>query len=240
VLWSKPEDAYLIYFGGNWVVLSFRDGSQDPVLDKDLTAPPGGESIGDRYIVGASATGAWSGKDDDIAQYDGAGWFFKTPIDGTTVSVADEDEIYLYNGSAWVKKTSGTPAGIQTYIGQLSAATSGGSWSVSTGALGFTPKMALVHWRLPAAGSTTTYGWGFAKGTGTSNQMGMSVYRTADGSIDANDIMGYDNTAGGATAFGTERAAVTAFGSSNVTIATQTGAWAEGTTVLVNVFIIGE
>ena len=31
------------------------------IIDRDLTAPPGGESDGDTYIVGGSATGDWSG-----------------------------------------------------------------------------------------------------------------------------------------------------------------------------------
>ena len=32
------------------------------VLDKDLSAPPGSPTAGDRYIVGAGPTGAWSGQ----------------------------------------------------------------------------------------------------------------------------------------------------------------------------------
>lgn len=74
---------------------------QDPVLDKDLTAPPGGESEGDRYIVAATATGAWIGHENKIAEYNGSGWDFYTPTDGWRIDVVDEDALYRYSGSAW-------------------------------------------------------------------------------------------------------------------------------------------
>jgi hypothetical protein len=67
------------------------------VLDKDLSTPPGSPTTGDRYIVGASATDDWTGKEDEIAYYDGDGWIFKTPNDGWFCWVDDESEIYFYN-----------------------------------------------------------------------------------------------------------------------------------------------
>ena len=69
---------------------------QPPVEDKDLTAPPGGESKGDRYIVGASATGDWSGEDGNIAIYNGSGWDFTDKKEGMRTYVKDEDVIYEY------------------------------------------------------------------------------------------------------------------------------------------------
>ncbi len=75
---------------------------QESVLDKDLTAPPGAPTTGDRYIVGGSATGDWSGHDDDVAQWDGATWDFVTPTEGFAAWVEDENVIYVWNGS-WVK-----------------------------------------------------------------------------------------------------------------------------------------
>jgi len=86
---------------------------QESVIDKDLTAPPGGESVGDRYIVGASATGAWSGHDFEIAEVTAAGpvWGFTTPDEGFATYVEDEDVIYIYNApwdstNHWVKMAS--------------------------------------------------------------------------------------------------------------------------------------
>ncbi len=114
-LWIKDEDSYLVYDGTGWVALSALGGMQDPVLDKDLTAPPGSPSTGDRYIVGPSATGAWAGEDDNIAQYDGASWAFTDATDGMTVFVLDEDEIYAYQSTAWFQKTGVGGAGSTRY-----------------------------------------------------------------------------------------------------------------------------
>jgi len=69
---------------------------QPPVLDKDLTAPPGGESKGDRYIVGSGASGAWSGEDGNIAVYNGSGWDFIDKKEGMLCYVADENKLYWY------------------------------------------------------------------------------------------------------------------------------------------------
>ena len=75
---------------------------QEPVEDKDLTAPPGSPVAGDRYIVGASATGDWSGHDYDIAEYNGSAWSFFTDVEGLACYVKDEDKLYTNNGTAWV------------------------------------------------------------------------------------------------------------------------------------------
>jgi len=77
---------------------------QNAVLDKDLTAPPGGESEGDRYIVASTASGAWAGHEDDIAEYRSSAWVFITPVEGFTTWVCDEDMDYVFNGSSWAQK----------------------------------------------------------------------------------------------------------------------------------------
>jgi hypothetical protein len=73
---------------------------QDTAIDKDLTAPPGMPSAGDRYIVATPATGTWATHEDDVATWDGALWIFVTPVDGFTVYVIDENLYYTFNG-AW-------------------------------------------------------------------------------------------------------------------------------------------
>jgi len=72
------------------------------VKDRDLTAPPGGESDGDRYLVGGSATGAWSGHDGEIAAYY-SGWVFFTVLEGWRMWVDDENVLLVYDGSSWVE-----------------------------------------------------------------------------------------------------------------------------------------
>lgn len=53
---------------------------QSAVVDMVTTAPPTGVPDGTLYIVGAGATGAWAGHDNDLAQYvaDGDFWQFYT------------------------------------------------------------------------------------------------------------------------------------------------------------------
>lgn len=81
---------------------------QFPVIDKDLTAPPGGESAGDRYIVASVATGLWATHEGKIAQYIGTGWVFSTPFEGMQVYVADEDKTYTQTSVApgWIWSAS--------------------------------------------------------------------------------------------------------------------------------------
>lgn len=68
---------------------------QQPVLDKDLTAPPAANK-GDRYIVATGATGAWAGQDGNITVYNGSTWDFVTKKEGMLIYIKDEDKFYNY------------------------------------------------------------------------------------------------------------------------------------------------
>lgn len=85
---------------------------QAPVLDKDLTTPPGSPVTGDRYIVAATASGAWTGQEEKIATYNGSGWDFTTPSAGFSAFVDDEDAGYVYTDAhptgQWVIFTGGS------------------------------------------------------------------------------------------------------------------------------------
>jgi hypothetical protein len=77
---------------------------QDSVLDRDLTAPPAsGTNVGDRYIVGTSASGIWAGHDNEIAEWSGVSWDFVTTSgnEGTATWVEDEDRLLVWNGTSW-------------------------------------------------------------------------------------------------------------------------------------------
>lgn len=74
---------------------------QAGVIDKDLTSPPGSPSEGDIYIVGGSATGDWSGEDNNIAVYQDGAWVFITPLSGWIAWVDDENVLYVYNSGTW-------------------------------------------------------------------------------------------------------------------------------------------
>lgn len=75
--------------------------AQLAVLDRDLAAPPASPAEGDRYIVAATPTGAWAGKADQVAAWDGAAWLFHAPEPGWIAYLVDESGLVAWTGSAW-------------------------------------------------------------------------------------------------------------------------------------------
>jgi hypothetical protein len=87
---------------------------QSAVISRTLTAPPGSPANGARYIVGPSATGAWSGSSNNIAVWttdDPAAptgeWNFYAPNAGFLVFCVAESQFLQWSGSAWVPATTG-------------------------------------------------------------------------------------------------------------------------------------
>lgn len=72
------------------------------VEDRDLAAPPGSPAEGARYIVAASATGAWTGRADNIAAFEDGAWAFRTPAEGWRAWVCDEDRLVVFDGADWI------------------------------------------------------------------------------------------------------------------------------------------
>lgn len=78
-----------------------------PVVDR-VTAPPGTCTDGAVYLIIATATGAFAGKENQLAQAVGtnaaSGWYYRTlaTIDeGVQAYVQDENTEYRWDGSAW-------------------------------------------------------------------------------------------------------------------------------------------
>jgi hypothetical protein len=71
------------------------------VLDKDLSSPPASPAAGDRYIVGAGPTGAWSGQGGNIAAWQDGAWAFHAPRGGWLAWIADESRLYAWRAGAW-------------------------------------------------------------------------------------------------------------------------------------------
>lgn len=82
------------------------------ILDATLTAPPSSPTNGDRYIPAATASGAWLGKENDIAYYYN-GWYFFTPSPGWNLYNQDTGLYINWSGTAWVA-TKMTPEVIDT------------------------------------------------------------------------------------------------------------------------------
>lgn len=75
---------------------------QIAVLDRDLGTAPVAPANGDRYIVAAAATGAWSGHGAQIAAFQDGAWEFYAPREGWLAWIADEDMLAVWNGGSWI------------------------------------------------------------------------------------------------------------------------------------------
>lgn len=95
----------------NEAVLRLDVTVQLSVKDRDLTAPPGSPSDGDRYIAAPGATGDWAGWDLNVAWYGDGVWTKLVPRAGWIAYVEDEGLVLIHNGTGWVK----LPAAIGTW-----------------------------------------------------------------------------------------------------------------------------
>lgn len=77
------------------------------VLDRNLTTPPATPADGDRYIVAATATGAWVGRENQIAAWQDGAWAFFEAREGWLCWVADEDALIVWDGDSWEGVSSG-------------------------------------------------------------------------------------------------------------------------------------
>ncbi|WP_334148030.1 DUF2793 domain-containing protein [Hyphomicrobium sp.] len=82
------------------------------VIDKDLGTPPGSPAEGDRYIVGASPTGSWSGHATHVAAWQDGAWAFYVPAAGWLAWVSDESQSYLFAGGGWIPAPGGGGASL--------------------------------------------------------------------------------------------------------------------------------
>lgn len=172
---------------------------QTTVKSMTLTTPPGSPADGDIYVVGASATGAWAGKDKQLAAWDASlstpAWFFVTPFDGLTVNLIGGG-LYKFDGTNWnLSSGSGTVTSVSV------ASANGFGGSVATPST--TPAITL-----------TTSVTGLLKGNGTgvsaaSNADLPAMSATVGGAVPTppNDATKFLNGAG---AFTTPPAAITA------------------------------
>lgn len=72
------------------------------VIARGQSAPPASPTEGERYLVGAGASGAFAGKDFQIAVRLAGAWTFLVPRAGWSVYVAAERLSFVHDGSAWI------------------------------------------------------------------------------------------------------------------------------------------
>ena len=71
------------------------------VQDRDLSSPPGSPAEGDRYLVKPTGSGAFAGKDDQIAHFRDGAWAFHPPRAGWVCFVEDDAALLTFDGAQW-------------------------------------------------------------------------------------------------------------------------------------------
>lgn len=70
-------------------------------------APPSGPEAGQRHIVPAGATGAWTGHAGEIALFQDGAWTFLPPRPGMVAWVEDISELRVHTGAGWANPIAG-------------------------------------------------------------------------------------------------------------------------------------
>ncbi|SCW69579.1 Protein of unknown function [Sphingobium faniae] len=71
------------------------------VESADLAEAPAAPSIGECWIVGAEASGAWAGQESAVAGWTEGGWRFIPAKAGLTLWVADRGHAMHHDGAEW-------------------------------------------------------------------------------------------------------------------------------------------
>lgn len=80
---------------------------QSSVINTTTTAPPGSPSEGDAYVIAATATGDWAGRENDIAAYQNGAWVYLSPNEGWTVFDKSGNLAYIYYSGSWNSSSVG-------------------------------------------------------------------------------------------------------------------------------------
>jgi hypothetical protein len=95
--------------------LQALDALVQPVVEsRTLSVPPASPLLGDAYIVGPSASGAWAGHDNEIAAFQAGAWLFYDPAPGWQVYAKAEQAIVIFDAGIWTALASNGSAGIPT------------------------------------------------------------------------------------------------------------------------------
>jgi hypothetical protein len=82
--------------------LTRLDAALHPAVEEAPRAdPPGTPAIGQCWIVGAGATGVWTGREDQMAAWTEGGWRFVSPMPGMLVWNIDPGYWLHWSGSGW-------------------------------------------------------------------------------------------------------------------------------------------
>jgi hypothetical protein len=98
-------------------------------IEGEAAAPPASPAEGEAWLVAAAGTGAWAGKDGQLACRQGGNWLFVPPRDGLRVLDRSTGQDRRFLGSWRIAEEPGEPIGgsvvdaeARTAISQLIAA----------------------------------------------------------------------------------------------------------------------
>ena len=84
--------------------LNLLDLLVQPVIQARTNSPPASSAESNAFIVTATASGAWIGKENQIAWYIGGAWRFIAPFEGMWFWSVSDTKDYVYHGNAWMAK----------------------------------------------------------------------------------------------------------------------------------------
>lgn len=104
---------------------------QIQVQSATLTAPPGSPSDGQVWIVASGATGAWLGKDLQLAAWQDGAWAFYAPRAGYIAFNVATSTALVWTGSVWISILAALSTLMLSALGIGTAADSGNPLSVT-------------------------------------------------------------------------------------------------------------
>jgi uncharacterized small protein (DUF1192 family) len=106
-------------------------------LSRNVSTPPTTPADGDTYLVKATASGAWTGQNGEIAYASSGVWRFTAPFTGLTAYVVDEAKLVVFNGTGWVDYASTLALQNVPLLGVNASADATNKFAVSSSALLF-------------------------------------------------------------------------------------------------------
>ncbi|HTV67412.1 MAG TPA: DUF2793 domain-containing protein [Rhizobiaceae bacterium] len=144
--------------------------AQLAVKNRSLTSPPISPAEGDRHIVAASATGAWSGKSDQIAAFIDGAWRYHPPKEGFTAWVISESALVYFDGSGWQEVSAASSA---TLLGVNATADTTNRLTVASPATLFSHEGAGHQAKINKAGAADTASILFQTGLAGRAEIGL-------------------------------------------------------------------
>lgn len=171
------------------------------ILDRDLAAPPSTPAEGDAYLVAATATDDWTGREGEIAAYRGGAWAFYGPVAGTIAFVTDEATHIAFDGSTWADLGSRISLHNLSFLGINAAADATNRLSLTAAAALLNAESDDIQLKINKAAVADTGSILFQTGFSGRAEFGLTgdddwhVKVSADGSV-WNEVLAADATSG--------------------------------------------